>query len=103
MIEEEHEYHGNSILRVTCVKGGNSCITIYATRRSLSLSRSLGGLLTNTQLHDVGIVGPADNGQDEEHRNPLEHSHATAARCRLPSPIIVVAHARVWLLGSNGG
>lgn len=56
-------------------------------------------LLTITQLHDVGIVGPADNGQDEEYRNPLEHSHATAARCRLPSPIIVVAHARVWLLG----
>lgn len=58
-------------------------------------------LLTITQLHDVGIVGPADNGQDEEYRNPLEHSHATAARCRLPSPIIVVAHARVWLLGQR--
>lgn len=82
------------VFSVLPVEGQRDCITIslYIVYPTLSL-------LTITQLHDVGIVGPADNGQDEEYRNPLEHSHATAARCRLPSPIIVVAHARVWLLG----
>lgn len=86
------------VFSVLPVEGQRDCITIslYIVYTTLSLSLSL---LTITQLHDVGIVGPADNGQDEEYRNPLEHSHATAARCRLPSPIIVVAHARVWLLG----
>lgn len=71
-------------------------------RYCITISLFIVYILTIAQLHDVGIVGPADNGQNEEYWNPLEHSHATAAGCRLPSPIIVVAHARVWLLGRRG-
>lgn len=90
VIEEQHKYHGNKVFRVIYKWSGETPL-ISISIIGILLSR----LLTNTQLHDVGIVGPADNGQDEDHGNPLKHSHATAARCRLPPPVVVVAHARV--------